>query len=164
MVGELAFDFCVLMLFSVTTCFNSSLHEFCETGSSQATRPSKIESILKLSNTNTKIVYSFFRKTILCKKKLLVAKQAVHNDSTNAEKRVVGKLSYIYRKPSKQEQDKTSNNTTYKQRNKENIKEKKKSSAYHGGMSNNFSQYCEKRTHQVAFIVLRFSPKCDDTN
>ena len=39
-----------------------------------------------------------------------------------------------------------------------------KSSAYHGGMSNNFSQYCEKRTHQVAFIVLRFSPKCDGTN
>ena len=76
---------------------------------------------------NTKIVfYSFFRKTILCKKKLLVAKQAVHNDSTNAEKRVFGKLSYIYRKPSKQEQDKTSNNTTYKQRNKENIKEQKK--------------------------------------
>ena len=130
------------------------------------------------------VFYSFFRKTILCKKKLLVAKQAVHNDSTNAEKRVVGKLSYIYRKPSKQEQDKTSNNTTYKQRNKENIKEqkkhqtiqhinkgtkkisknKKKSSAYHGGMSNNFSQYCEKRTHQVAFIVLRFSPKCDGTN
>ena len=29
-------------------------------------------------------------------------------------------------KPSKQEQDKTSNNTTYKQRNKENIKEQKK--------------------------------------
>ena len=28
-------------------------------------------------------------------------------------------------------------------------------------MNNNFSQYCEKRTHQVAFIVLRFSPKCD---
>ena len=77
--------------------------------------------------TNTKIVfYPFFRKTILCKKKLLVAKQAVHNDSTNAEKRVVGKLSYIYRKPSKQEQDKTSNNRTYKQRNKENIKAQKK--------------------------------------
>ena len=75
-------------------------------------------------------------------------KQAVHNDSTKAEKRVVGKLSYIYRKPSKQEQDKTSKN----------------SSAYHGGMSNNFSQYCEKRTHQVASIVLRFSPKCDGTN
>jgi len=43
-------------------------------------------------------------------------------------------------------------------------KHKKKSSAYHGAMSNNFSQYCEKRTHQVAFIVLRFSPKCDGTN
>ena len=40
----------------------------------------------------------------------------------------------------------------------------KKSSAYHGGMSNNFSQYCEERTHQVASIVLRFSPKCDGTN
>ena len=39
-----------------------------------------------------------------------------------------------------------------------------KSSAYHGGMSNNFSQYCEKRTHQVAFLVLRFSPKSDGTN
>ena len=52
-----------------------------------------------------------------------------HNDSTNAEKRVVGKLSYIYRKPSKQEQDKTSNNRTYKQRNKENIKAQKKSLA-----------------------------------
>ena len=43
-------------------------------------------------------------------------------------------------------------------------KHKKKSSAYHGGMSNNFSQYCEERTHQVASIVLRFSPKCDGTN
>ena len=43
-------------------------------------------------------------------------------------------------------------------------KHKKRSSAYHGGMSNNFSQYCEERTHQVATIVLRFSPKCDGTN
>ena len=37
-----------LMLSAVTTCFNSSPHEFHKAGSSQATRPSKIESILKL--------------------------------------------------------------------------------------------------------------------
>ena len=43
-------------------------------------------------------------------------------------------------------------------------KNKKKYSAYHGGMSNNFSQYYEKSTHQIAFIVLRFSPRCDGTN
>ena len=53
--------------------------------------------------------------------------QAFSEDEENKLwKRVVGKLSYIYRKPSKQEQDKTSNNRTYKQRNKENIKAQKK--------------------------------------
>ena len=110
------------------------------------------------------VFYSFFRKTILCKKKLLVAKQAVHNDSTNAEKRVVGKLlSYTENLVNK---NKTKHQTIehINKGTKKISKHKKKSSAYHGGMSNNFSQYCEERTHKVASIVLRFSPKCDGTN
>ena len=68
---------------------NSTAQEFGEAGSSLATRPSKIESIQKLCCN------SFFRKTILSKKKLLVAIHAVHNDSTKTEKSVVGKHSYI---------------------------------------------------------------------
>ena len=146
------------MLSSVTTCFNSSAHEFRGAGSSLATRPSKLESTLKLCCNISS------GKTILSTKKLLVVIHAVHNDSTKTEKWVFGKHSYTFtEKLVHKNKYKKSNSRTHKQKTKKmqylfpsglaKISKYKKSSACHGGIRNNFSQFCEKRTHQVAFIV-----------
>ena len=146
------------MLFSVTTCFNSSLHDFCETGSSQATRPSKIESIPKLSSTlSSEKLFCVRKSSSSLNKPSIMTAQTQRNESLENFRTYTENL--VNKNKTKHQTIQHINKGT-----KKISKNKKKSSAYHGGMSNNFSQYCEKRTHQVAFIVLRFSPKCDGTN
>ena len=145
------------MLFSVTTGFNSSLHEFCETDSSQPTRPSKIQSILKLSSTlSSEKLFCVRKSSSSLNKPSIMTAQTQRNESLENFRTYTENL--VNKNKTKHQTIQHINKGTRKI-----SKNKKKYSAYHGGMSNNFSQYYEKSTHQIAFIVIRFSPKCDGT-
>ena len=142
-------------------CFPQSLlalilpQEFLEAGSSLATTHLKIESILNL------------RCNIYCEKLFLrnsssslqmpsiMASQKQRNESLE-------NICTVYRKTSEQEPNIKQLNTKTKEQRKCNAKSlvdspkyqsTKKSSACYGGIRNNFSQSCQKRTQQVAFTV-----------
>ena len=95
-----------VMLSSVTTCFNSSAHEFGGAGSSLATRPSKIESILILcSNIYSKKLFWGRKSSSLLYMPSIITAQT--------EKWVVGKHSYTFtEKLANKNKNKISNNRT----------------------------------------------------
>ena len=155
-----------VMLSSVTTCFNSSAHEFGGAGSSLATRPSKIESILILCSNiySKKLFWGRKSSSLLYMPSIMTAQ---------TEKWGVGKHSYTFTEKIANK-NKTKYQTTEhinkKQRNTmlsplwthQNIKVQKKSSTCHRGIHNNFSQSCEKHTHQAAFVVYNLIRwRCD---
>ena len=78
-----------VMLSSVTTCFNSSAHEFGGAGSSLATRPSKIESILILCSNiySKKLFWGRKSSSLLYMPSIMTAQ---------TEKWGVGKHSYTF--------------------------------------------------------------------
>ena len=78
-----------VMLSSVTTCFNSSAHEFRGAGSSLATRPSKIESILILCSNiySKKLFWGRKSSSLLYMPSIMTAQ---------TEKWGVGKHSYTF--------------------------------------------------------------------
>lgn len=123
-----------------------------------ATRPSKIESILKLSSTlSSEKLFCVRKISSSLNKPSIMTAQTQRNEQLENFRTYTENL--VNKNKTKHQTIEHINKGTKKISN-----HKKKSSAYHGAMSNNFSQYCEKRTHQVAIIVLRFSPKCDGTN
>ena len=149
-----------LMLSSVTACFNSSAHEFRGAGSTLTTRPSEIESILKLCcNISFEKLFWVRKSSSSLYMPSIMAAQKQKNESLENVRTHLPKNLWTRTKTKYQ----TIEHINKKQR-KCNAKSlvdspkyqsTKKSSACPGGIRNNFSHSCEKRRHQFAFIVSR---------
>ena len=99
-----------VILSSVTTCFNSSAHEFRGAGLSLATRPSKIESILILCSNiySKKLFWGRKSSSLLYMPSIMTAQ---------TEKWGVGKHSYTFtEKLANKNKNKISNNRTHRQK------------------------------------------------